>query len=298
MAAPTAQNRPRQPADGASAPCVLLAPARGADDTVQRALDAAGFDVRVSTNGVPGGSVVDVAAAMRPDAVVLASHGPGVAAGIVRRIARALPSAAIVVVVESDPRILLLAGATAVLPPETDADRLATSVHAALDGFATVPAAAARLLAERAGAAGAGAATRLTGREREVLEGLLEGATTAQIADRLGVTPVTVRRHVSGVLHKIGVPDRAALASALTAPDPPALEEDRDETGLPAAPALTGRERAVLRLAATGLGNAAIAQELVIAPSTVRNHLTRITAKLGARNRAHAAVLATRHRLL
>jgi DNA-binding CsgD family transcriptional regulator len=50
-------------------------------------------------------------------------------------------------------------------------------------------------------------AERLTAREAEVLGLLREGLTTAEIADRLFVAPVTVRTHVASVLRKLGVPD-------------------------------------------------------------------------------------------
>jgi DNA-binding NarL/FixJ family response regulator len=40
------------------------------------------------------------------------------------------------------------------------------------------------------------------------MELMCEGLDTAEIAERLLVSPVTVRRHVSGVLRKLGVKDR------------------------------------------------------------------------------------------
>lgn len=49
---------------------------------------------------------------------------------------------------------------------------------------------------------------RLTSREWEVLEMMSDGHSTAQIARRLFVAPVTVRTHVSGILKKLKVPDR------------------------------------------------------------------------------------------
>jgi DNA-binding NarL/FixJ family response regulator len=49
---------------------------------------------------------------------------------------------------------------------------------------------------------------RLTEREWEVLELMREGLRTAEIARRLGISAVTVRRHVSDLLCKLDVPDR------------------------------------------------------------------------------------------
>jgi DNA-binding NarL/FixJ family response regulator len=57
---------------------------------------------------------------------------------------------------------------------------------------------------------GRGADT-VTTREAQVLGMLRRGHTTTAIAERLGITPVTVRRHISELVHKFGVEDRTEL---------------------------------------------------------------------------------------
>lgn len=61
---------------------------------------------------------------------------------------------------------------------------------------------------------------------------------------------------------------------------------------------LTNREREVLFLLAAGVSTKAIAQQLFISPSTVRNHITKILAKLQVRSRLEAVTLAMRSGLV
>lgn len=63
-------------------------------------------------------------------------------------------------------------------------------------------------------------------------------------------------------------------------------------------PALTGRERDILRQLAQGLGNREIARALFISEATVKTHLSRIYAKLGVDTRAGAVAVAKEQRLL
>lgn len=75
------------------------------------------------------------------------------------------------------------------------------------------------------------------------------------------------------------------------------LRQDRqpaEEAGV--LPVLTGREREIPALAGVGLTDRQIGARPYLAEKTVKNHLSRLLAKLGAERRVQAAVSATRAR--
>ncbi|WP_037864363.1 response regulator [Streptomyces sp. NRRL S-340] len=71
----------------------------------------------------------------------------------------------------------------------------------------------------------------------------------------------------------------------------PQQEEEPD-----ALPGLTDREREILALVGEGLTNRQIGQRLYLAEKTVKNHISRLLAKLGVERRIQAAVIATQAR--
>ncbi|QCQ17650.1 response regulator [Microbacterium sp. RG1] len=76
----------------------------------------------------------------------------------------------------------------------------------------------------------------------------------------------------------------------------PAISASAPEP-LPVSSPLTEREEEVLRLMADALSNGEIAERLYIGEATVKTHVSNVLAKLGARDRVQAVVLAHRHGL-
>ncbi|GGK95726.1 response regulator [Streptomyces flaveus] len=72
------------------------------------------------------------------------------------------------------------------------------------------------------------------------------------------------------------------------------LRNDQQKEEEPdALPGLTSREREILALIGEGLTNRQIGQRLYLAEKTVKNHISRLLAKLGVERRIQAAVIAT-----
>ncbi|WP_328564400.1 response regulator transcription factor [Streptomyces coelicoflavus] len=69
--------------------------------------------------------------------------------------------------------------------------------------------------------------------------------------------------------------------------------EQAKEKAPDALPGLTDREREILALIGEGLTNRQIGQRLYLAEKTVKNHISRLLAKLGVERRIQAAVIAT-----
>jgi NarL family two-component system response regulator LiaR len=115
-------------------------------------------------------------------------------------------------------RDALQAGAISYLLKDVSTDALAEAIRDALAGRPTLAPEAARALIQAARSADKDPAPGhdLTAREREVLALMVEGLNNPQIGERLSISVTTVRSHVSHILSKLGVSNRAeAIALAL-----------------------------------------------------------------------------------
>jgi DNA-binding NarL/FixJ family response regulator len=158
---------------------------------------------------------IAAAAAHRPEVCFVGSGVAGGGAAAVRGISAELPDAALVILASSpDPDLLLAcvrAGAIGYLPKSIDPEGLRRALGAVLAGQAAVPRSMVRALVRELRAL-TGSGVGLTSREAQVLAMLSRGHRTARIADRLGVSPVTVRRHVSEIMRKRGATSRSRLS--------------------------------------------------------------------------------------
>ncbi len=193
------------------------------------ALEEGGFDVVAEAADARG--AVEAVLEHLPDLCLLDVYMPGEGIAAATELSESLPELPIVMLSVSDTDEdlfeALRAGACGYLLKDTDPQRLPTALRAVLEGEAPLPRVlTARLITEyrRRGRErrlrdDQGAVVTLSERESEVLELLRAELTTKQIAHRLGISPVTVRRHISDVLKKLRVADRAA-ALRLTGDSP------------------------------------------------------------------------------
>jgi DNA-binding NarL/FixJ family response regulator len=178
----------------------------------------------------------------RPDVCVLAVGLPGDGIEAARLIKRSLPATKIVMMTNSerdeDLFRALRAGADGYLLMSTSASRLPNAIRGVMHGEAALPRAmTARLILEfrergtrrRLTLPATGTEVELTAREFEVIERLRKRERTAEIAGRLGISEVTVRRHVASALRKLGSPNRRSAIEMLEQadrPPPPAVPQD------------------------------------------------------------------------
>jgi len=64
-------------------------------------------------------------------------------------------------------------------------------------------------------------ALALTPRQREVIMLIAKGAADKEIARSLGITTATAQKHVTNLLRRLNVPNRAAAVAVMSAADPP-----------------------------------------------------------------------------
>ena len=205
-------------------PSVVLAdPDAAARASVRQALEADGFRIVAEVDDY--GGAAGIVRRTRPDIFLLELEPPGRALEAVARVAKAgMPTLVIVLTTSeraADVVGALERGAVGYLLKGLSGERLAATLRAALRGEPAVARAVVSHLVDEIRRLPARqlslpqGAVMLTPREWQVGQLLREGKSTGEIAARLGLSPVTVRRHVGLLVNKLGAPDRAAAVEML-----------------------------------------------------------------------------------
>jgi DNA-binding NarL/FixJ family response regulator len=192
---------------------------------VRAALERAAFSVCAEAADAP--AAVEAARRERPDVCLLDIHMPGDGIRAAETIARELPETAVVMLTVSradeDLFTALRVGASGYLLKDIDPGRLPLALLGVLEGEAALPRRLVALLMEefrerrrrhRIPLLGR-RSVELTDREWEVLDLMRKGLSTQEIADKLFISPVTVRTHVSAILRKLHVSSREAALELL-----------------------------------------------------------------------------------
>jgi DNA-binding NarL/FixJ family response regulator len=193
---------------------------------IKYAIESHGF--RVVAEVSSAAEALEAAVRTHPDVCVLTTTLPGSGIEAARQIKQTLAETKIVMLTasgRSDELFgVLRAGADGYLLMTTSPERLPHAIRGVANGEAALPREfTARLIQEfrahghrrRLAISIDNKAVELTTREFEVLERLRKRERTAEIAASLGISEVTVRRHSSSILQKLGAPSRQAVLDML-----------------------------------------------------------------------------------
>ena len=184
--------------------------------------------LRVVGEAATGEDAIRLAVARQPDICVLSVALSGNGIDTARQIKEAVPATKIVMMTatarDEDLFGALRAGADGYLLMGTPASRLPHAILGVLSGEAALPRSlTAWLILEfrergtrrRLVLPSVDREVELTAREFEVLDRLRRRERTAEIAARLGISEVTVRRHTASLLKKLGMSNRRSAIEML-----------------------------------------------------------------------------------
>lgn len=179
-------------------------------------------DLEVIGQAANGVEAVDLVVALEPDVVLMDVRMPGLD-GIeaTRQIARSGSASRVLMLTTFDRdefvHEALRAGASGFLLKDTPPADLLDAIRVVAAGEALLAPTVTRRLIEEfvrtpvSGTTSPAALAVLTDREREVLTLVARGLSNQEIAERLVLSPSTAKTHVSRILTKLNVRDRAGL---------------------------------------------------------------------------------------
>jgi DNA-binding NarL/FixJ family response regulator len=197
---------------------VLVEDVALARSSVRKILERSGFAILAEAATATEG--IEAALRERPDVCLVDVGLPGAdGIDVARQLTKDAPAIAVVMLSASDKQDDLIdairAGAVGYLLKGMDSGRLADALRGVVGGEAAIPRPLMAHLVKELQTQGRRrtAIARSGGvdphhREWEVLDMLCDDLSTAEIAERLSLSPVTVRRHLSETMRKLGARDR------------------------------------------------------------------------------------------
>lgn len=176
-------------------------------------------DIGVVGEAVDGESAIQLCLELKPDVVLMDIGMPGInGMQATKEIKSQLPDTQVLVLTmhRSDEYFfqMLEAGASGYILKGAETSELINAVRAVARGDVFLyPTMARKLVSEYLNQLGADppGEQKLTGREREILQLIVDGFTNKEIAEKLVLSPSTVHSHRTNMMHKLNLTSRHEL---------------------------------------------------------------------------------------
>jgi two-component system, NarL family, response regulator LiaR len=171
-------------------------------------------DIELVGEARNGEEAVQLCSEVQPDVVLMDVRMPGMdGVATTRAIKQAYPQVQIVILSGYYSPDLVVqaiqAGAVGYLLKDASMGVLAGAIRAAVAGQTTLAAEVTQALIQASARTTPQLKRELTGRQHDILALLVAGLGNQEIAERLGLSPYTIRNHISEILTKLDVTTRA-----------------------------------------------------------------------------------------